>query len=149
MKTRTPPEEGFSALTDDAERNRLLAEMAEQSTDMISRHTPPDDWRFIYASPAVTHLLGYSVEEIVGMSAYDLYHPDDVEDFRLRAPTVTYDRGGLYTIPTDSVARTGTTYGWKAPAGQSGIPTPTTSGRFWLFPGMPHTESRLTRRTEG
>ncbi|MGC8119920.1 PAS domain-containing sensor histidine kinase [Marinobacter sp. VGCF2001] len=94
MKTRTP-EEGFSALTDDAERNRLLAEMAEQSTDMISRHTP-DDWRFIYASPAVTHLLGYRVEEIVGMSAYDLYHPDDVEDFRLRAPTVTYDRG-LYT----------------------------------------------------
>lgn len=94
MKTRTP-EEGFSALTDDAERNRLLAEMAEQSTDMISRHTP-EDWRFIYASPAVTHLLGYRVEEIVGMSAYDLYHPDDVEDFRLRAPTVTYDRG-LYT----------------------------------------------------
>jgi len=94
MKTRTP-EEGLSALTDDAERNRLLAEMAEQSTDMISRHTP-EDWRFIYASPAVTHLLGYSVEEIVGMSAYDLYHPDDVEDFRLRAPTVNYDRG-LYT----------------------------------------------------
>jgi len=94
MKTRTP-EEGLTALTDDAERNRLLAEMAEQSTDMISRHTP-EDWRFIYVSPAVTHLLGYSVEEIVGMSAYDLYHPDDVEDFRLRAPTVNYDRG-LYT----------------------------------------------------
>lgn len=94
MKTRTL-EEGLTALTDDAERNRLLAEMAEQSTDMISRHTP-EDWRFIYVSPAVTHLLGYSVEEIVGMSAYDLYHPDDVEDFRLRAPTVNYDRG-LYT----------------------------------------------------
>ncbi|MDV2078107.1 PAS domain-containing sensor histidine kinase [Marinobacter xestospongiae] len=94
MKTRTP-EEGYSALTDDAERNRLLAEMAEQSTDMISRHTP-DDWRFIYASPAVTHLLGYSVQEIVGMSAYDLYHPDDVEDFKRRAPSVNYDRG-LYT----------------------------------------------------
>lgn len=94
MKNRTP-EEGLTALTDDAERNRLLAEMAEQSTDMISRHTP-EDWRFIYVSPAVTHLLGYSVEEIVGLSAYDLYHPDDVEDFRLRAPTVNYDRG-LYT----------------------------------------------------
>ncbi|WP_323753307.1 PAS domain-containing sensor histidine kinase [Marinobacter sp.] len=94
MKNRTP-EEGRTALTDDAERNRLLAEMAEQSTDMISRHTP-EDWRFIYASPAVTHLLGYSVEDIVGISAYDLYHPDDVEDFRLRAPTVNYDRG-LYT----------------------------------------------------
>lgn len=94
MKARTP-DEGLSALTDDAERNLLLAEMAEQSTDMISRHTP-EDWRFIYASPAVTHLLGYTVEEIVGLSAYDLYHPDDAEDFRLRAPTVNYDRG-LYT----------------------------------------------------
>ncbi|MBU2955369.1 PAS domain-containing sensor histidine kinase [Marinobacter sp. F3R08] len=94
MKNRTP-EEGLTALTDDAERNRLLAEMAEQSTDMISRHTP-EDWRFIYVSPAVTHLLGYTVEEIVGISAYDLYHPDDVADFRLRAPTVNYDRG-LYT----------------------------------------------------
>lgn len=94
MKNRTP-EEGRTALTDDAERNRLLAEMAEQSTDMISRHTP-EDWQFIYVSPAVTHLLGYTVEEIVGISAYDLYHPDDVEDFRLRAPTVNYDRG-LYT----------------------------------------------------
>lgn len=94
MKPLTP-EQGRSALSDDAERNRLLAEMAEQSTDMISRHTP-GDWRFIYASPAVTHLLGFTVEEIVGMSAYDLYHPDDVKDFQDRAPSVTYDRG-LYT----------------------------------------------------
>ncbi|RFA28593.1 PAS domain-containing sensor histidine kinase [Alkalilimnicola ehrlichii] len=94
MKIRTP-EEGLSALTDDAERNRLLAEMAEQSTDMISRHTP-DDWRFIYASPAVERLLGFTVEEIVGQSAYDLYHPDDVEDFKRRSPKVTYDKG-LYT----------------------------------------------------
>ncbi len=94
----TPPsrsQDGMTALTDDAERNRLLAEMAEQSTDMISRHTP-GDWRFIYASPAVTHLLGYTVEEIVGMSAHDLYHPDDVEDFAHRASSVSYDKG-LYT----------------------------------------------------
>lgn len=79
----------------DTERNRLLAEMAEQSTDMISRHTP-GDWRFIYASPAVTHLLGYTVDEIVGMSAYELYHPDDVEDFKRRSPSVSYERG-MYT----------------------------------------------------
>ena len=77
---------------DDQEHNRLLAEMAEQSTDMISRHTP-DNWGFIYASPAVEHLLGFSVDEIVGMSAYELYHPDDVEDFKRRAPSVSYERG--------------------------------------------------------
>lgn len=81
-----------STLTQDAERNKLLAEMAEQSTDMISRHTP-DDWRFIYASPAVENLLGYTVDEIVGVSAYELYHPDDVEDFKRRAPSVSYERG--------------------------------------------------------
>ena len=78
-----------------AEQGRLLAEMAEQSTDMISRHTP-DDWRFIYVSPAITHLLGYTVEEIIGVSAYALYHPEDAEDFQRRAPSVIYDRG-LYT----------------------------------------------------
>lgn len=94
MEFRTT-EEGLTALTDDVERNRLLAEMAEQSTDMISRHTP-GDWRFIYVSPAVTHLLGYSVAEIIGISAYDLYHPDDVHNFERRTPNVRYDRG-LYT----------------------------------------------------
>ena len=88
-------QQGQSALTDDAERNRLLAEMAEQSTDMISRHTP-QEWRFIYASAAVTHLLGYSVDEIIGMSAYELYHPDEVEDFKRRRPSVFYDKG-FYT----------------------------------------------------
>lgn len=88
-------ENGRSALTDEAERHRLLAEMAERSTDMISRHTP-DDWRFIYASPAVTHLLGYTVEEIIGVSAYELYHPDDVNNFKRRSSNVRYERG-LYT----------------------------------------------------
>ncbi|WP_240770915.1 ATP-binding protein [Neptunomonas sp. XY-337] len=89
------PQHGMSALTDDAERNRLLAEMAEQSTDMISRHTP-DEWRFIYASPAVEMLLGYSVDEIIGRSASELYHPDDRDDFERRRPTVVYQQG-FYT----------------------------------------------------
>jgi PAS domain S-box-containing protein len=90
-----PRPSGCNALADDADRNRMLAEMAEQSTDMISRHTP-EEWRFIYVSPAVTHLLGYQVDEIIGTSAYDLYHPDDVEDFKRRARSVNYNRG-LYT----------------------------------------------------
>ncbi|MBP6563005.1 MAG: PAS domain S-box protein, partial [Neisseriaceae bacterium] len=85
----------LAALADEAERNRMLAEMAEQSTDMISRHTP-ERGCFIYASPAITHLLGYSVEEIIGVSAYDLYHPDDVENFKRRTRNVNYSRG-MYT----------------------------------------------------
>ncbi|MBP6861231.1 MAG: PAS domain S-box protein [Neisseriaceae bacterium] len=85
----------LTALADETERNRMLAEMAEQSTDMISRHSP-DRGCFIYASPAITHLLGYSVEEIIGVSAFDLYHPDDVENFKRRTRNVNYSRG-LYT----------------------------------------------------
>lgn len=91
----TKPVLPSTSLAEDTERNRLLADMAEQSTDMISRHTP-ESWEFIYASPAVKHLLGYSVAEIIGMSAYELYHPDDVEDFKKRLPNVSYERG-LYT----------------------------------------------------
>lgn len=85
----------MTVFTDDVERNRLLAEMAEESTDMISRHTP-GDWRFIYASPALKHLLGYELEEIIGISAHSLYHPDDVDDFSLRSSSVIYENG-LYT----------------------------------------------------
>ncbi|MBR9867620.1 MAG: PAS domain S-box protein [Oceanospirillales bacterium] len=95
VKQSRHPKRPVTIPADEAERNRLLAEMAEQSTDMISRHTP-EEWRFIYVSPAVTHLLGYSVEEIIGVSAYELYHPDDVEDFKRRSPSVSYDQG-LYT----------------------------------------------------
>lgn len=77
------------------QRERLLVELVEQSTDMISYHTP-GDWTFIYASPAVEVILGFTQEEIIGLSAYDLYHPDDVEDFRNRRPTVIYGQG-FYT----------------------------------------------------
>lgn len=87
------PVEGYSM--EDLERHRLLADMAEQSTDMISRHTP-GDWKFIYASPAVEHLLGYTLEEIIGVPAYELYHPDDVENFKSRSASVQYSKG-LYT----------------------------------------------------
>lgn len=95
LKVNSISDASKTSMSDSAERNRLLAEMAEESTDMISRHTP-DNWDFISASPAVKHLLGYETEEIIGMSAYDLYHPDDVEDFKHRSPSVSYDRG-LYT----------------------------------------------------
>ncbi len=73
-------------------RYRLLA---EQSTDLISRHTP-NDWTFIYASPAVETLLGFTPAEITGKSSYDLFHPDDAAAYRKRAPSVVYEKG-IYT----------------------------------------------------
>jgi len=86
------------------EKFRLLA---ENSTDMISRHMP--DGAYLYVSPACQTLLGYAPEELVGRSAYDFFHPDDLDAITqshqavLRAPTtytVTYRircKDGTYT----------------------------------------------------
>ncbi len=37
-----------------------------------------DDGRVHYASPAVTTVLGYSEEEVLGINAFELVHPDDM-----------------------------------------------------------------------
>lgn len=53
-------------------RYRILAENA---TDVISRQTP--DGIYLYVSPACKRILGYDPEELIGRSAFDLFHPDD------------------------------------------------------------------------
>src|SRR5919199_4128863 len=59
------------------ERFRLLA---ENSTDMISQHTP--EGIYLYASPACRILLGYAPEELIGHSAYEFFHPDDLQEIK-------------------------------------------------------------------
>lgn len=61
------------ALEESERRHRLLAEHA---TDMISRHTP--EGVYLYASPACRALTGYEPEELVGRSAYDFFHREDL-----------------------------------------------------------------------
>ncbi|RMF44410.1 MAG: PAS domain S-box protein, partial [Anaerolineae bacterium] len=60
-------------LRESAERFRLLA---ENTTDIISKISPHGI--FLYVSPACEHILGYSVDQLLGKSMYDLMHPDDV-----------------------------------------------------------------------
>jgi len=59
-----------------AESEREFRVLAENSTDMISRHSP--DGTYLYASPAAATLLGYEPEELVGTSCYDYFHEDDL-----------------------------------------------------------------------
>lgn len=69
------------ALREEAERRCAESEaryrlLAEHTTDMISRHSPSGV--YLYASPACRTLLGLEPSELVGRSAYDFIHPDDV-----------------------------------------------------------------------
>ncbi|MCX6022699.1 MAG: response regulator [Chloroflexi bacterium] len=76
VKRFTRPGEGQRraelALQDSEARYRLLA---ENSTDLIARLTP--EGLYLYVSQAVKPLLGYDPYELLGLSAYDLYHSDD------------------------------------------------------------------------
>ncbi len=80
----------MATLAESESRFRLLA---ENSTDMISRHDPLGN--YLYASPASRILLGYEPEELVGHSSFEFIHPDDV-------PFIDRVRSNIIKQPIDS-----------------------------------------------
>ncbi|WP_163560248.1 PAS domain S-box protein [Halomonas sp. NO4] len=76
-----------------AREKRHYRWLAESTTDLISRHAR--DGTFLYASQAARDLLGYEPEELIGVSAYDLFHPSDLADLLNKSPRVYY-RDGFY-----------------------------------------------------
>ncbi|TLF51936.1 PAS domain S-box protein [Halomonas urmiana] len=81
----------------EAENAALAAEkrhyqwLADSTTDLISRHDR--DGTFLYASAAARELLGYTPEELIGVSAYDLFHPADLADLINKSPRIYYHDG--------------------------------------------------------
>lgn len=50
--------------------------LAENATDVISRHTP--DGTFLYVSPASKTSIGYNPDDLIGKNIYKLIHHDDL-----------------------------------------------------------------------
>ena len=65
------------ALLDSEAQFRLLA---ENSSDIISRHDT--EGNILYISPACQVVLGYSPEELIGLSFFSLIHPEDIPSLR-------------------------------------------------------------------
>lgn len=54
--------------------------LAENMRDLVCLHDL--DGKYLYVSPSAETLLGYTPDELVGTSPYDLFHPEDVERVR-------------------------------------------------------------------
>ena len=59
-----------------AEAEALPGSIADYLGDMVSAHAPDGSYR--YVSAASKELLGYAPDELIGTSAYDHFHPDDL-----------------------------------------------------------------------
>ena len=77
-----------------ARAGRLYRLITENTTDLISRHTP--DGRFLDASPASWTLLGYWPEQLRGSSVRRLLHRQDRRLLRLAAQALEQD--GYHTM---------------------------------------------------
>ncbi|PZE22227.1 PAS domain-containing sensor histidine kinase [Paenibacillus xerothermodurans] len=87
---------GIGAWSSDVteKQHRLIS---EHSLDFISVHSADQTATYLYASPSCASLLGYQPEELVGTSAYDYFHPDDV-DLVNEYLTANLASAGVYTV---------------------------------------------------
>jgi PAS domain S-box-containing protein len=74
-----------------AEQTAATAELqyhllAEHLRDMLSRHDA--DAVYLYVSPACRTLLGYEPEDLLGHSAYEFIHPEDIDVARHSHDTI-------------------------------------------------------------
>ncbi|GIZ12409.1 PAS domain S-box protein [Pseudomonas sp. NCCP-436] len=78
-----------------ARAQRLYRLITENTTDLISRHTP--DGVFLDASPASWTLLGYWPEELRGVSVTSLLHPQE-SGLQIRQAAEALEQDGYHTM---------------------------------------------------
>ncbi len=79
-------------------RFQALTESAMDIVSVLDR-----EGRILYQSPSVRHLLGFEPEDMIGLSKFDLAHPDDAE--RLRAAFHELVEKGTLDKPVEYRAR--------------------------------------------
>ncbi|MBW4085390.1 PAS domain S-box protein [Paenibacillus sp. S150] len=91
----------------ESERNYRL--MSENSMDLISRHAVGDSI-FVYCSAASRSLLGYEPEEMVGTSALDYVHPDELAE--VKKVMAGSEHSGSIPVITYRYRRRNGSYAW-------------------------------------
>ena len=88
------------------ESERAYRLLAENSTDLISRHDPVTG-NYLYASSASRVLFQYEPEELVGRDPYELIHPEDAPEVR-RVHTLMLGQTSTYTLTFRARCKDGT-----------------------------------------
>ncbi|MBU1540992.1 MAG: PAS domain S-box protein [Alphaproteobacteria bacterium] len=101
LKDLTDERQAAAAAAEQHTRYRLLADNA---SDVIALYGP--DSIFRYVSPAITELLGYRPDELVGRSTYDFIHSDDRSDVA-KAFALAAQQPGQATIEYRAYSRDG------------------------------------------
>jgi PAS domain S-box-containing protein len=76
------------------ENEKRLRALIEKSADMKTMSTASGE--FIYGSPSITKLLGYTLDEMRGKVIFGLFHPKDVQKFLKRRETIINAPGSSF-----------------------------------------------------
>jgi PAS domain S-box-containing protein len=80
-----------------ARSEALFRAITEHAADLIAVFD--ERYRFVYASPSYSSVLGYSAQELLAKNGYDLVHPDDREALeRNRRQVLGGDKGETLTV---------------------------------------------------
>ena len=80
-------------LEESEELHRLLS---ENSRDLVCLHDA--EGKYLYVSNAVEEMLGYAPVELVGLSVYDIIHPEDAERVRATGHQVALEQKHNTTV---------------------------------------------------